>query len=125
LSAAVIGVSVWFALNPQAWRAFEDRHGPIRAIVAFVLVAAIAVLGLKRTAVAGVLLLVVGVVPLAVSSLGSLLGFASLSVVSAAPAIAGFSTWSRLTWRNGQRHRLTPASAPRNNRRPHDPQRPP
>jgi hypothetical protein len=89
LSAAVIGVGVWFALNPQAWRALEDRHGPIRTIVTFVLVAAIAVLGLKRTAVAGVLLLVVGVVPLAVSSLGSLLGFASLSVVSAAPVIAG------------------------------------
>jgi hypothetical protein len=89
LTAAVIGVSVWFALNPQAWRSFEDRHGPIRAIVTFVLVAAIAVLGLKRTAVAGVLLLAVGVIPVAVSSLGSFLGFASLSVVSAAPVIAG------------------------------------
>jgi hypothetical protein len=89
LSAAVIGVSVWFALSPQAWRAFEDQHGPIRAVVTFVLVAAIAVLGLKRTAVAGILLLAVGVIPLAVSSLGSLLGFASLSVVSAAPVIAG------------------------------------
>ena len=89
LSAAVIGVSVWFALNLHAWRSFEDRHGPIRAVVAFVLVAAIAVLGLKRTSVAGVLLLAVGVIPVAVSSLASFLGFASLSVVSAAPVIAG------------------------------------
>ena len=89
LSAAVIGVSIWFALNPHAWRSFEDRHGPIRAVVTFVLVAAIAVLGLKRTAVAGVLLLTVGIIPLVVSSLGSFLGFASLSVVSAAPVIAG------------------------------------
>jgi len=40
----VIGVSVWFALDPEAWRSFEDRHGPIRAVLNFVLVAAIAVL---------------------------------------------------------------------------------
>ena len=71
------------------WRSFENLHGPIRAVITFVLVAPIALLGLKRTAAAGVLLLVVGVVPLAVSSLGSLLGFASLSVVSSAPIITG------------------------------------
>jgi hypothetical protein len=89
LAAAVIGVSIWFAENPQAWRSFEDRHGPIRAVITFVLVAAIAMLGLKRTAAAGILLLAVGIIPVAVSSLGSLLGFASLSIVSAAPVITG------------------------------------
>jgi hypothetical protein len=89
LSAAAIGVSIWFAISPEAWRSFEDRHGPIQAVLIFVLVAAIAVLGLKRTSVAGVLLLAVGVIPVIVSSLGSFLGFASLSVVSAAPVIAG------------------------------------
>ncbi|HZD70462.1 MAG TPA: hypothetical protein VFA45_16660 [Actinomycetes bacterium] len=89
LTAAVIGVSVWFAVNPEGWRAFEDRHGPIRAIISFVLAAAVALLGLKRTAVAGVLLLVLGVVPVVVSSLGSQLGFASLAVVSSAPFIGG------------------------------------
>jgi hypothetical protein len=89
LSAAVIGASIWFAVSPEAWRSFEDRHGPIRAVLIFVLMAAIAVLGLKRTSVAGILLLAVGVIPVMVSSLGSFLGFASLSVVSAAPVIAG------------------------------------
>ena len=89
LIAAVVGVSVWFAVDPQGWRVFEDRHGPIRAIISFVLAAAVALLGLKRTAVAGVLLLVLGVVPVVVSSLGSRLGFASLTVVSSAPLIAG------------------------------------
>jgi len=89
LTAVVIGVSIWFALNPQGWRSFEDRHGPIRAVITFVLVAAIALLGLKRTAAAGVLLLALGLVPVAVSSLGSFLGFASLSIVSAAPVITG------------------------------------
>ena len=89
LTATVIGVSIWFALNPHVWRSFEDRHGPVRAVITFVLVAAIAVLGLKRTAAAGVLLLAVGIIPVAVSSLGSFLGFASLSLVSTAPVITG------------------------------------
>jgi hypothetical protein len=89
LTAAVIGVSIWFAVNPQGWRAFENQHGPIRAVITFVLVAPIALLGLKRTAAAGVLLLAAGIVPVAVSSLGSFLGFASLSVVSSAPVITG------------------------------------
>ena len=89
LTAAVIGVSIWFALDPQAWRSFEDQHGPIRAVITFILAAAMALLGLKRTAVAGILLLAVGLIPVAVSSLGSFLGFASLSIVSAAPVVTG------------------------------------
>lgn len=89
LTAAVIGVSIWFAVNPHGWRFFEDRHGPIRAVITFVLVAAIALLGLKRPTAAGVLLLAAGIIPVAVSSLGSLLGFGSLTIVSAAPVIAG------------------------------------
>jgi hypothetical protein len=89
LIAAVIGVSVWFAANPEDWRGFEDRHGPIRAILSLVLAAAVALLGVKRTAAAGVLLLVLGVVPVVVSGLGSPLGLASLAVVSSAAVIAG------------------------------------
>ena len=89
LMAALIGVSIWFALSPNARRSFEDRNGPVRAVITFVLATAITVLGLKRTAAAGILLLAVGVIPMAVSSLGSFLGFASLSIVSAAPIITG------------------------------------
>jgi hypothetical protein len=89
LTLAVVGISVWFAVNPEGWRSFEDRNGPIRGVITFVLAAAIALLGLKRTAPAGVLLLVVGLVPPVVSSLGSLNGFGSLAVVSSAPVVAG------------------------------------
>jgi hypothetical protein len=89
LAAAVIGVSTWFAVDPGAWRAFENQHGPTRAVITFVLVAAIAILGWKRTAAAGILLLAVGIIPVAVSSLGSFRGFGSLSMVSAAPVITG------------------------------------
>lgn len=95
LTVAVIGVNAWFAVNPQGWRVFEDRHGPIRMLVSFVLAAALAVLGLRRTAVAGVLLLVLGLVPVMVSSLGGALGFASLTVVSSAPFVtAVLYLWS-------------------------------
>lgn len=89
LTAAVIGMSIWFAVDPQGWRSFENQHGPIRAVVIFVLVTAMALLGRKRTAAAGILLLAVGIIPVAVSSLGSSLGLSSLSAVSAVPVITG------------------------------------
>ena len=89
LIAAVIGASVWFAVDPQGWRSFEDQNGPIRAVVVFALSVAIAVLGLKRTRIAGWMLLVLGIVPILVSSIGGSLGFASLVVVSSPSVIAG------------------------------------
>ncbi len=89
LIVALIDVGIWFAVDPKGWRAFEDRNGPIRGIITFALAAAVALLGLKRTAVAGAMLLVLGIVPLALSSLGSGFGFVSLAVVSSAPVIAG------------------------------------
>ena len=89
LTAGVIGVSVWFAVDPESVRSFENQNGPVRVVLTFVLVAAIAVLGLKRTAAAGVLLLTVGVIPVVVASLGGFQGSVSLSFVSAAPVITG------------------------------------
>jgi hypothetical protein len=122
LVAAVVGVSVWFAVNPEGWRALEDRHGPIRAIISFVLTAALALLGLQRTAVAGVLLLVLGVVPVLVSSLGTPLGFASLAVVSSAPVIAGvLYLWSAAV-AGGSAPSGARTPGPRIGRRQHDPQ---
>lgn len=87
LTAAVVGLSVWAAAAPEAWRAFENRDGPIRAVTVFALAAVLAVLGLRRTAAAGVMLVVIGVVPAAVASLQPV-GGVSLGVVSA-PAVIG------------------------------------
>ena len=89
LVVVVIGVSVWFAVSPAGWRSFENGNGPVRAIGVFALAAAIAFLGLKRARAAGVMLLLLGIVPVAVSSLGSNLGFVSLVMASAAPVITG------------------------------------
>lgn len=82
LAGALIGISIWFVVSPQG-------KGPTEAILTFALAAVIAVLGLKRTGVAGVLLLIVGVAPLAISSLGRGHSPASLAAVSAAPIISG------------------------------------
>ncbi|MGE5290108.1 MAG: hypothetical protein ACM3ML_23560 [Micromonosporaceae bacterium] len=89
LITVLIGLSIWFAVSPAEWRAFENGNGPIRAIVTFVVAAGVAVLGLKRTAAAGVMLLVLGIVPLAVASVGSLAGTGSLAVAASAPVITG------------------------------------
>ncbi|HEX5951507.1 MAG TPA: hypothetical protein VFZ96_10945, partial [Actinomycetota bacterium] len=55
LIATTIGLAIWFAVDVDGWTAFEDRNGPVRDIVMFVLAAGAAVLALRRTAAAGVL----------------------------------------------------------------------
>lgn len=63
LTGAVVAGSIWFAVDPQGWRSVEDDVGPVRAIAAFVVVAALGVLGLSRAMAAGILLLVTGLAP--------------------------------------------------------------
>ena len=83
LTAAVIGMSIWLAVNPRG-------KGPTAAILTFALAAPITVLGLKRTGVAGALLLVVGIVPFTMVGLVSGHGgFGSLAAVSFAPIVTG------------------------------------
>lgn len=88
LVGVVVAASLWFAIDPAGWRSFEDRRGPIRAVVVFVLAAAVALWGLRRTLLAGVLLLTLGLVPLALAGHG-LGGASSLAAASSAPVITG------------------------------------
>lgn len=88
LVAAMTSLSIWFAADSGAWRAFENRHGPIRAVLLFALALALALWGLRRTAAAGVMLLVIGIVPITLSSIGHD-GMVSLGAVSSAPLITG------------------------------------
>lgn len=100
LIAVAIGVSVWFAVDPQGWRRFEDRNGPIRTIGVFALSAAVTFLAVKRTRIAAMMLLVLSAVPIGVSSLSTMgggFGFASLAVVSSPAFVAGgLLLWSSL-----------------------------
>lgn len=89
LTVVLVLAAVWFAADPGAWRVIEGGVGPIRALASFVLGAALAILGLRRAAPAGWMLLAVGVLPVAVSSLGSLAASSSLAAVSFMPVICG------------------------------------
>jgi hypothetical protein len=89
LTAVIVLASVLFAVDPARWRTMEDQVGPVRAVAVFVLAAALGVLGLNRTALAGWLLVVVGLVPAIISGFGGLAGVVSLSVVSVIPVIVG------------------------------------
>ena len=89
LTVAVLGLTVWAAVQSDAWHRFEDDHGPVRTIVVFVLTAAIAVYGLHQPRYAGWLLVTLGVAPLVLSSLGAHLALGSLVVAVAPALIAG------------------------------------
>ena len=88
LAGVLVVASVWFAVAPGAFRDFENQHGPVRAIAVWVVAVAAALLGLKRTMAAGILLLVIGGVPFLIASF-RFGGFASLAVVTVPAVIAG------------------------------------
>jgi hypothetical protein len=89
LTAGVVGVSLWYAIDPGGWQVFEDDNGPVRAIGSFVLAASLGLLGWRRPLPAGLLLLAVGAVPLAVSAAGSVSRLGSLAAASVLPVLAG------------------------------------
>lgn len=89
LAALLVLASVWFAIDSASWRAFENANGPVRAVAVLVLAFPAAVLGLKRAAVAGWLLVALGLGPIGFSTLGSLAGVVPLSAISVVPLITG------------------------------------
>lgn len=89
LAALLVLASVWFAIDSASWRAFENANGPVRAVAVLVLAFPAAVLGLKRAAVAGWLLVALGLGPIGFSALGSLAGVVPLSAISVVPLITG------------------------------------
>lgn len=90
---AGVGVMVllglWYAVAPSGWRGFEDDHGPVRAVATFVLGGALGVLGLRRTRGAGVLLLVLGTVPLVLAGGGSRRAASSVLAAVTTPLLVG------------------------------------
>lgn len=89
LTVGVVGVSIWYAVDPEAWQAFENDKGPVRAITSFVLTASIGLFGWRKPLLAGVLLVVLGVVPVALSAAGDFSRLGSLAAASLPPALAG------------------------------------
>ncbi len=88
LVAVMVGLSIWSAVDPNGWRSVENHNGPVQAVIVFALATALALWGLRRTLQASVMLLVVGVVPVVISTTGHN-GLASLAAASSAPVITG------------------------------------
>jgi MFS family permease len=92
LVAGVVATGVWYALDSNAWRSFEDDTGPVRAIAVFALSLPLAVLAWRRPMLGGALLVVLAVVPGAlalISTGGGGAGGSTVAVMSPA-ALVGF-----------------------------------
>lgn len=63
LVGALLALTLWYLASTDSWDSFEDRHGPVRTIVAFALLAALAFLAWHRPLAGGALMLVVALVP--------------------------------------------------------------
>ena len=73
VTAGLIASSIWAAVGAEGWR------GPI-VVTTFVVATAVALLGLKRTAAAGVMLLVLGVGPPALTLVGNSYGVGPIDI---------------------------------------------
>src|SRR5512141_1663167 len=89
LASAFIAACVWLAFDPAALRSFVSENGPIIAVSVVALAFPAAVLGLKRTALAGWLLVALGVLPLVITLIGRSGAVGSLTAASVVPLICG------------------------------------
>ena len=91
LSSAFIAACIWLAFDPAALRSFLSDNGSVIAVSVVALAFPAAVLGLKRTALAGWLLVALGVLPLLITLIARSGPLASLTAASVVPLIAGIS----------------------------------
>lgn len=91
LSSAFIAACVWLAFDPAGLRTFVSENGPIIAVSVVALAFPAAVLGLRRTALAGWLLVALGVLPLVITVIARSGPVGSITAASVVPLIAGIS----------------------------------
>ncbi|MGO4805608.1 hypothetical protein AB4089_10815 [Arthrobacter sp. 2MCAF15] len=91
LSSAFIAACVWLAFDPAGLRSFVSENGPIIAVSVVALAFPAAVLGLRRTALAGWLLVALGVLPLVITVIARSGPVGSITAASVVPLIAGIS----------------------------------
>jgi hypothetical protein len=91
LASAFIAACVWLAFDPAALRSFVSENGPIIAVSVVALALPAAVLGLKRTALAGWLLVALGVLPLVITLIARSGPVGSLVAASVVPLVCGIA----------------------------------
>ena len=88
LLAGAVALAIWYAADPAGWSTYENRHGPIRVVVSFVLLLPAALTGWRRPLTGAVLLLVLALAPVVITAAAGHLG-ASFTAVSTPAAIGG------------------------------------
>jgi hypothetical protein len=91
LTASFIAACVWLAFDPAALREFISENGPVIAVSVVALSFPAAVLGLKRAALAGWMLVALGALPLLITVIGRSGPVTSLAAASVVPLIAGIA----------------------------------
>ena len=91
LTAALLMVCVWFAFDSRMARSFQEVNGPVLAVGVVALAFPAAILGLKRTALAGWLLVALGVLPLLITIIGRSGAVGSLIAASLVPLACGIA----------------------------------
>jgi hypothetical protein len=91
LASAFVAACLWLAFDPAALRSFVGDNGPVIAVSVVALAFPAAVLGLKRTALAGWLLVALGVLPLLITLIARSGPVSSLTAASVVPLVAGLS----------------------------------
>ena len=89
LASAFIAACVWLAFDPSGLSSFVSENGPVIAVSVVALAFPAAVLGLKRTALAGWLLVALGVLPLVITVIARSGPVGSIVAASVVPLIAG------------------------------------
>ncbi len=91
LASAFIAACIWLAFDPAGLRNFVSENGPVIAVSVVALAFPAAVLGLHRTALAGWLLVALGVLPLLITLIARSGPVGSLIAASVVPLISGIS----------------------------------
>ena len=102
---------MWLAFDPAALRSFLSENGPVIAVSVVALAFPAAVLGLKRTALAGWLLVALGVLPLLITLIARSGPLGWLTAASVVPLITGISYLPRPDGARQRDVRASPGSA--------------
>lgn len=91
LASAFVAACVWLAFDPAALSTFLSDNGPVIAVSVLALALPAAILGLKLTALAGWLLVALGVLPLLITIIGRSGAVGSLIAASLVPLVCGIA----------------------------------
>jgi hypothetical protein len=113
LSSAFVASCVWLAFDPAALSAFLTDNGPLLAVSVVALAFPAAILGLKRTALAGWLLVALGVLPLLITIIGRSGAVGSLIAASVVSLVCGIAylVSARMTRAGSTSGTIHPAAA--------------